>query len=158
MPDRETPQLLGFLKWEGDKVITPRQLEKGAEGVGKSFSNPNILVRGAGAAGQPPGGRWLAGSRARGRPTSVCFPSVEAGRPESRQLCRRVSRGSGPLPPPARSPSERGVGAAAWMLRLCLCIYGALKMFVRTHKHARADALLTQCTVESTVTNRLRPQ
>lgn len=36
------------------------QLEKGAEGVAKSFSNPNILVRGAGVAGQPPGGRWLA--------------------------------------------------------------------------------------------------
>lgn len=79
MPDRKTPQLLGFHKWEGDKVITPRQLEKGAEGVGKSFSNPNILVRGAGAAGQPPGGRWLAGSHGRGSPTSVCFPSVKAG-------------------------------------------------------------------------------
>lgn len=69
-----------FLKWEGDKVITLGQLEKGAEGVGKSFSNPNILVRGAGAAGQPPGGRWLArGEPLLGKQIRVCFLSPEAG-------------------------------------------------------------------------------
>lgn len=66
-----------FLKWKGDKVITSGQLEKGAEGVAKSFSNPNILVR---------MGRsdWTASSLAHrepfvGKQIRVCFLSLEAG-------------------------------------------------------------------------------